>query len=799
LVAGAQTTCKCSRQTSLGKDPNFFILDIRAAILERFITNMADDGLLLNFAIGDDTLTSRSNLTGGTWRARRRVEKQEQHQANQGRPVERNDGQRPLKRQKISGPQDVLREVRSQPTSKGKPSQPRQVISSLFSFNPTPTTQAEIKDKDEPEQQVEPTNAPLTAEQEGLVKLGLLPNLAAHLTNKMNITAPTAIQKAAMVPLLEGDSDAFIQAETGSGKTLAYVLPIVQRIMQMTVQEKRVHRDSGLFALILAPTRELSKQISVVLENVLRCAHWVVPGIVIGGENKKSEKARLRKGVNILVATPGRLADHLEHTEALEVSGVRWLVLDEGDRLMELGFEEDIKKIVSKLDFALKAKKHDTTGLPPKRINILCSATMKMDVQRLGEISLKDAVHIQAESSRTNGAHSETEQKAFSAPAQLKQSYAIVPAKLRLVSLVSHLRRTFVRRGAVSKAIVFMSCADTVDFHFEIFTRAKVDKVSKEVTESSKDNKFSKDLKSRFKERKTIAAPAAEPQTSGTSPLISNAQSTVKVFKLHGSLPQNIRTQTLRAFSRETDPAVLVCTDVASRGLDLPNVDLVVEYDPPFSKEEHLHRIGRTARAGRDGRATIFLLPGCEEGYIDILKEGRQDGGIGLVRHVANDLLRKGFVMKDDHGREKEGGWEERATEWQLDIERWMLDSPKMLEMSRRAFQSHIRAYATHVAAERQIFDMKQLHLGHLCKAFGLRDKPGSINVPGLRQNAGTVKSERQKSGGGKTREDGSSKSNKRGADAMDAGGDTDAEQARRMMRAKAKMMSAGASEFNLA
>jgi len=670
---------------------------------------------------------------------------------------------------------------------------PRQVISSLFSFNPTPTTEDLPKNTTGTEEHIQPTNAPLTAEQEGLVKLGLLPTLAAHLTNKMNILAPTAIQKAAVSPLLAGNSDAFIQAETGSGKTLAYVLPIVQRIMQMSEKEQKIKRDSGLFALIMAPTRELSKQISVVLESVLRCAHWIVPGIVIGGEKKQSEKARLRKGVNILVATPGRLADHLEHTEALDVSTVRWLVLDEGDRLMELGFEEDIKKIVSKLDFALKMKRSEIVGLPPKRVNILCSATMKMDVQRLGEISLKDAIHIQAESRETKDQAETSDQKAFSAPAQLKQSYAIVPAKLRLVSLVSHLRRTFVRKGAVSKTIVFMSCADTVDFHFEVFTRANTG------TSNSKDE-AQKESESTTKSTKTNGiTKSPEVQTSGSSPLISNSQSTVKVYKLHGSLPQAVRTQTLKAFSRESDPAVLICTDVASRGLDLPNVDLVVEYDPPFSKEEHLHRIGRTARAGKDGRATIFLLPGCEEGYIDLLKEGRRDGGIGLIRHVANDILRKGFVTKDEQGREREGGWEDRATEWQLDIERWMLDSPNMLEMARRAFQSHVRAYATHVAAERHIFDMKQLHLGHLCKAFGLRDKPGSINVPGMRQNAGKVKSDRQKAGGGKSgSRDGSSY--QKGMGAMDVAEDGDAEQARRMMRMKAKMLSrAGASEFNLA
>ncbi|KIW01878.1 uncharacterized protein PV09_06726 [Verruconis gallopava] len=754
---------------------------------------MADDGLLLNFSIGDTPIISRSNLKGGTWRARRRVQKQEQHRPNEDPKLE-SALERPSKRQRTIQSQDLNGESRSNSHPKATSEKPKQVISSLFSFNPLPTTQEGSKDGAEIAP-VEPTNAPLTAEQEGLVNLGLLPRLATHLTNKMNISAPTAIQKAAIGPLATSDSDAFIQAETGSGKTLAYVLPIVQRIMQMSEKEQRIHRNSGLFAIILAPTRELSKQIFVVLEHVLRCAHWVVPGIVVGGEKKQSEKARLRKGVNILVATPGRLADHLDHTEALDVSKVRWLVLDEGDRLMELGFEEDIKKIVSKLDSAVKSRNHDTTNLPTKRVNVLCSATMRMDVQRLGEISLNNAVHIQADSSHSTKTdmNGTTSGETFSAPAQLKQAYGIVPAKLRLVSLVAHLKRTFVRKGAVSKVIVFMSCADTVDFHFEVFIRAAG--AAQQTNDQSSEKPDAELIKDKKNNKSTSST---EAQTIGTSPLLSNPQNTVRVYKLHGSLLQAVRTQTLRSFSRDSDPAVLICTDVASRGLDLPNVDLVVEYDPPFSKEEHLHRIGRTARAGRDGRATIFLLPGCEEGYIDILKEGRHDGGLGLIRHLANDLLRKGFATKDEQGREKEAGWEERATEWQLDIERWILDSPKMLEMARRAFQSHVRAYATHVAAERHIFDIKQLHLGHLCKAFGLRDKPGSINVPGMRQNAGKVKQERRKAGGGTKRSANGDSKQSDIEDTLDVSEKQDAEEARRMMRMKAKMMSVGANEFNL-
>ncbi|KAF5872464.1 putative atp dependent rna helicase protein [Botrytis fragariae] len=592
---------------------------------------------------------------------------------------------------------------------------PGQVVSSLFTFNPT--SKKTFEESEEQAEPAKPSNAPLTEEMATFTNLGLSRRLAAHLSTKLDMKAPTAIQKASVQQLISDDSDAFIQAETGSGKTLAYLLPIVERILALSENGVQIHRDSGLFAIILSPTRELCKQIAAVLEKVLRCAPWIVGTTVNGGESKQSEKARLRKGVNILVATPGRLADHLDNTEVLNVATVRWLVLDEGDRLMELGFEEEIKGIVEKIGRRSVAKANSDMGsLPKRRVTILCSATMKMNVQRLGEISLKDAVHIQADPSeqdkqdKENGI--EAQDKAFSAPTQLKQSYAIVPAKLRLVTLTALLKRAFARKGSVMKAIVFISCADSVDFHFSLFSRTP--EASAEVADEEKIDLPALPKSELVKE--TIA--------HGTT--ISNNSNPVILHKLHGSLAQNIRTATLKAFSESTDPCVMICTDVASRGLDLPNVDFVIEYDPPFSAEDHLHRVGRTARAGREGRALIFLMPGVEEEYVSILASGYREGKKALTRHTAEDLIQKGF---GGIGRE----WEERATNFQLEVERWSLDSPKYLEMARRGYQSHIRAYATHVANERHIFNMQELHLGHLAKAFALRDKPGSIKVPGLR------------------------------------------------------------------
>ena len=752
---------------------------------------MADDGMLLNFAIGDDFGKSEAKFKGGTWRARLSAKKRSQHKptgndnGSQRNADSKNPNKiqipanRPAKRPRTDDDSHGGRPHRSQPQQQQQRRHPGQFASSLFTSNPESRTAEEPK-PEEPTEEAKPTNAALVDGIDTFTSLGLSPNLAAHLLTKLELKAPTAIQKASIEQLLKEETDAFIQAETGSGKTLAYLLPLVQRIMDLSkaTKEAGVHRDSGLFAIVLAPTRELCKQISVVLENLLRCANWLVAGTVIGGEKKKSEKARLRKGLNILVATPGRLADHLENTQVLDVSNVRWLVLDEGDRLMDLGFEEELQGIVKKLDARLRPSR--IPGVPTRRTTVLCSATLKMNVQRLGEISLQDAIHIKADPSEEDKRDSDKEEDSFRVPAQLKQSYAIVPAKLRLVSLTAYLKRTFIRKGSVMKAIVFVSCADSVDFHFEVFSRKYG--LRKKKNDDDEDEDESKD-----EEKKGEREQLSPHGTIAPAEAFSTPSNPVTIHRLHGSLPQHVRTATLNSFSKSKEASVMICTDVASRGLDLPNVDLVIEYDPAFSSDDHTHRIGRTARLGRDGRACIFLQPGCEESYVEILKRGYRDGGKALTRTDANEILRRGFGAV---GQSTSKNWEEKTTDWQMDVERWALDNPEYLEMARRGFQSHIRAYATHIAAERSMFDIKELHLGHLAKSFALRDRPGKINVPGLRQGKEETKKDFKAARNGAA-------GNKRKAD--DSGPAAGADDAARRMRAKIREQMSGASEFNLA
>lgn len=713
---------------------------------------MADDDLLMNFALGDDFIRTKSVFRGGRWKDRLSAKKSAEHRLKKlqayGPSTGANAIPTPAKVPSVN--ESLLPNPPKKQKLTDRASHPKlstnEIVSSLFTSNPS--SKASLPAPPQNSLPTIPSNAPLLDSIHTFTTLGLSPVIASHLLHKLSLTSPTAIQKSAITQLLAEDSDGFIQAETGSGKTLAYLLPIIQRIMHLSSQpgteqkttSRQIHRTSGLFALILAPTRELCKQISIVLSSLLRCAHWIVAGTVIGGEKKKSEKARLRKGVNILVATPGRLADHLQNTEVLDVSRVRWLVLDEGDRLMELGFEEEIKSIVAKLDE--RRTRQVMRGLPERRTTVMCSATMKMTVQRLGEISLKDAVHIKVDeeaaetatsSERTKG--EQREQKDFLAPAQLQQSYVVVSAKQRLVALAALLKSTFARKGSVMKAIVFLSCADSVDFHFEIFARGaesltdmEESPSTKSPTEQSGATKTGQSPSKPSIESKSSASQL--PSFSRTPTLTCSQNPHLSLYKLHGSLAQPLRTATLAAFTRSSNPCILLCTDVASRGLDLPNIDLVIEYDPPFSSDDHLHRVGRTARAGRDGRAMIFLMPGAEEGYVDVLKRGYRDGiGNRLRRNEAEDILRKGFGSINSTNQKESVGrnWEGNATEWQLDVERWVVGGKPVAEMARKAFISHVRAYATHVAKERNFFDVKGLHLGHLAKAFALRERPGNM------------------------------------------------------------------------
>ncbi|KAH7017372.1 P-loop containing nucleoside triphosphate hydrolase protein [Ilyonectria destructans] len=693
---------------------------------------MADDGMLLNFELGSGPIKPQVKFKGGRWRDRKQAEKSARL-ASSGPEAPRSprdeDDQRSSKRQRTDndgfnrgfdykpsprfGPRDrsyggdgPTNQHRNQGSDQKRTG--GQVISRLFSFNPAQKTELD-EEKETEWTAPEATNAPLS---DSFASLTISSRLVEEL-GKLNLERPTAIQKKVIPHMLSNSADAFVQAETGSGKTYSYLLPILHRVLLLSERGgAQIHRDSGVFAIIVSPTRELAKQTHSVLEQLIRPFPWLVSTAITGGESKKAEKARIRKGVNFLVATPGRLADHIDNTKALSLSTVRWLIMDEGDRLMDLGFEDDLKKAIDALKkIDVSDKLPDGTllkSLPERRVTVLCSATMKMNVQKLGEMSLADATFLAAEKEASDNIK-DGDETAMKAPAQLHQSYTITPAKLRLVTLISFLKSTFSRRGRTMKAIVFISCADSVDFHYELLRDPM--KLEAPVPGSKDAESISKTV-------------------SKAAYITSPASPEVILHRMHGSLSQPVRTATIRAFSECKLPSLLITTDVSSRGLDIPSVDLVIEYDPAFSFADHIHRVGRTARAGRPGDALLFLLPGTEEGYIELLKTSTPP-----TPQPYDSILQKGMMTKLEFPVETSAAiidgqsYHDKAETLQLHIEQRLLGETKNLELARNGFKSHIRAYATHIKEERSHFDMSELHLGHTAKSYGLREAPGGIGA----------------------------------------------------------------------
>lgn len=748
--------------------------------------------MLLNFEVGSGPIKPQVKFKGGRWRDRKQAERGARGPDPDGppqRPPARDrfdDSNRPFKRRRADTDDDFGDDFRPRTRPShikidhgGAGSRPpfdnrrhghgqgaggkgtRQVVSSLFSFNPEQKTVFEDEEWTAPTA----TNAPL-ADVANFGTLTLSSRLVEEL-GKMNLERPTAIQQKVIPHLISGSGDAFVQAETGSGKTFSYLLPILHRVLQLSAQNdgQQVHRDSGLFAIMVAPTRELAKQTHTVLEQLIRPFPWLVSTAITGGESKKAEKSRIRKGVNFLVATPGRLADHIDNTKALNLGTVRWLILDEGDRLMDLGFEDDLEKTIGALR-KIEISKETTNGvslaaLPDRRVTVLCSATMKMNVQKLGEMTLADAVFLSAE----KGEMTADENIEHKAPAQLHQSHVIVPAKLRLVTLACYLKSIFSRKGHTMKVIIFMSCADAVDFHFELL-RQPFDPDAPPAKE--------KDLEL---VSKTVARAAY---------ITSQASPEVVLHRMHGSLSQPIRSATLRTFSACKSPSVLITTDVSSRGLDIPSVDLVIEYDPAFSFADHIHRVGRTARAGRSGEAMLFLLPGCEEGYVELLKASGTPSAESYEAILKKGLMSKLEFPVETSAKLTEGQtYHDKAETMQLHLEQRLLEDPKRLELARNGFKSHIRAYATHIKDERVHFDLGELHLGHTAKSYALREPPRGVG-------AGVDKKARKGAKKGHKAAAGAASKNDDGEQPVDQG------EARSILRKKGMMLMTGASEFNI-
>uniref|UniRef100_A0A4W5LC97 ATP-dependent RNA helicase n=1 Tax=Hucho hucho TaxID=62062 RepID=A0A4W5LC97_9TELE len=524
---------------------------------------------------------------------------------------------------------------------------------------------------------------------DSFAELDLHPHLVATLTKVLNVTTMTSVQKETIPVLLSG-RDAVVRSQTGSGKTLAYGIPLVQSLQAV---EPKIKRGDGPLAVIVVPTRELAQQSFHIFQKLLKPFTWIVPGVLMGGEKRKAEKARLRKGINILITTPGRLVDHIKNTLSIAFSAVRWLILDEADRILDLGFEKDLTVILNSLN---------ATG--PPRQNVLLSATLTDGLSRLAGISMKEPVSIHV-GENSEGINEPTLDH-FAVPERLQQHMVVVPSKLRLVCLAAFiLSKCKFEKG--HKIIVFVSSCEAVEFLLILFNAV-------------------------------LSGPKAKQQPP------------LSFLRLHGNMKQEERTEVFQEFSL-CRTGILLCTDVAARGLDMPQVTWIVQYNPPTTPAEYVHRVGRTARIGAKGSSLLFLTP-AETTYVTSLA----NHNISLSEMKMETIL--SALMLDDRfkvrgkydGKKSSGALEqevrERATVLQTEFESVVHNDDDSVQAAKRALQSFLRAYTAYPSNMKHIFHIKALHLGHAAKSFGLRDAPqGLVTVPakGSNKDKGQAKGKR--------------------------------------------------------
>ncbi|EPE24320.1 P-loop containing nucleoside triphosphate hydrolase [Glarea lozoyensis ATCC 20868] len=341
----------------------------------------------------------------------------------------------------------------------------------------------------------------------------------------------TDVQSKA-VPLALKGKDILGAAKTGSGKTLAFLVPVLENLYRQKWTE-----FDGLGALIISPTRELAIQIFEVLRKIGR-HHTFSAGLIIGGRSLQEEQERLGR-MNILVCTPGRMLQHMDQTAAFEVDNLQMLVLDEADRIMDMGFQTAIDAIVE--------------HLPKKRQTLLFSATQTKRVSDLARLSLKDPEYVSVH-----------ESAASATPMSLQQFYVLCPLADKLDTLFS-----FIRSNIKAKIIVFLSSGKQVRFVYESFR---------------------------------------------------HLQPGIPLMHLHGRQKQTTRLEITSKFSASKNSCIFA-TDVVARGLDFPAVDWVIQLDCPEDADTYIHRVGRTARYERAGKAVLFLDPSEEEGMLKRLEQ----------------------------------------------------------------------------------------------------------------------------------------------------------------------------------
>ena len=342
---------------------------------------------------------------------------------------------------------------------------------------------------------------------DNFLNLGISKEILFNLKS-LNLVKPTPVQQRAIVPGFEG-KDILAIANTGTGKTAAFGIPIIQRLNQ----------NKSLSALILSPTRELSIQIGKHLRELMGKNINIKSAVLIGGDSMKKQIDLIKKKPRIIIGTPGRIYDHINR-KTLNLKSINILVLDETDRMLDLGFIQQIQKIIN--------------FLPSKKQTLLFSATLPKNIRNISTKYLFNPVNISVEK------------------------------KEKILQNINHITLNINQGEKYNKLLQEL---DTREGSVIVFMKTK---------HSSKKIYLK---------------------------LLKDGQS---VNTIHGNIRQNKRINILNKF-RNQKFRVLVATDIAARGLDIPHIEHVINYDLPQRTEDYIHRIGRTARAGKKGSALSFI------------------------------------------------------------------------------------------------------------------------------------------------------------------------------------------------
>ncbi|CAH0549129.1 unnamed protein product [Brassicogethes aeneus] len=434
-----------------------------------------------------------------------------------------------------------------------------------------------------------------------------------------NFPAMTPVQ-AATIPQLINKKDVAAEAVTGSGKTLAFLIPLLDILKKR--EQKLKKYEVG--AVVISPTRELALQTKQVLSQLLKYVSDINHILFVGGNSVEEDIKNFKvNGGNIVICTPGRLEDLLTRKNDLNltnsVKSLEILILDEADRLLDLGFQKCLDTILS--------------YLPRQRRTGLFSATQTKAVEDLIRAGLRNPVIVSVSAKATQ-----------STPLLLENYYIATKNNGKLGTLIS-----FIQAKDVQKAMLFLPTCACVDYWSTVF------------------------------------------------PQLLPKELNLPVIAIHGKMKEK-RKKILESF-RKSDKALLICTDVMARGIDIPEVDWVLQWDPPASASAFVHRVGRTARQGHEGSSLILLLEN-EDAYVPFIETNQrvrliQVEDTATIDEINSYTDKLRFIQKRDRA---------------------------VMEKATKAYVSHVRAYSKHEC--NILLKVKDLPLGAMAATYGLLQLP---------------------------------------------------------------------------